>query len=156
MPSKTQKPEPPRWLDKVEMEAWLGLLTAHSSVMAALDADLQAMHALSLPDYEVLALLSEAPDRRMRMSELAPRLRLSPSGLTRRVDGLVRAGHVRRDVCEDDRRGSYAVLTDAGRRVLERAAPDHVDSVRRHFLDRLSRHQLEQLAAALKQAGFIG
>lgn len=141
---------PVRWLDELEMEAWLGLLTTHSALMAALDSELRAAHGLSLPEYEVLTFLSDAPDRRLRMSELAQRLRLSPSGLTRRIDGMVRAGFVRRETCDDDRRGSFAVLTDAGLSVLQKSAPDHVSGVRRHFLDRLSRRQLEQLAGVLR------
>ena len=87
----------------------------------------------------------------MRMSELAERLLLSPSGLTRRLDGLVSAGLVERQRCPTDRRGAFAVLTPAGRKRLEQAAPDHVDQVRRHFVSRLSRKQLDVLADALEE-----
>ena len=139
-----------RWLDQLEMEAWLGLLQFHAALMAKLDDELVDAHGISLPDYEVLAFLSEAPNRSLRMTELAQRLRLSPSGLTRRLDGLVRAGYVRRESCPSDRRGTLAVLTDEGFAVLERAAPCHVASVRKHFIDRLSREQVEQLASALR------
>jgi DNA-binding MarR family transcriptional regulator len=83
------------------------------------------------------------------MSELAERLLLSPSGLTRRLDGLVSSGLVERRRCATDRRGALAVLTESGRARLEAAAPDHVEQVRRHFIDRLSRRQLQLLAEAL-------
>jgi len=137
------------WLDEVEMHAWRSLLRAHARVLARLDADLQASQGLSVQDYGVLVQLSEEDDGRMRMSELAERLLLSPSGLTRRLDGLVAAGMVERHRCPTDRRGAFAVLTPAGRARLDAAAPDHVEQVRRHFVDRLSRQQLEALADAL-------
>ena len=137
------------WLDELEQRAWRSLLAAHTRLLHRLDAELQAAQELSVSDYGVLAELSECPEGQMRMSELAERLLLSPSGLTRRLDTLVHDGLVTRHRCQSDRRGSYAVLTDAGRARLERAAPDHVDQVRRHFVDRLSRDQLSLLADAL-------
>ena len=137
------------WLDEVEMHAWRSLLRAHARLLARLDAELQASQGMSVTDYGVLVQLSEEEDGRMRMSELADRLLLSPSGLTRRLDGLVATGLVERHRCPTDRRGAYAVLTVAGRSRLQAAAPDHVEQVRRHFVDRLSRAQLEALADAL-------
>jgi DNA-binding MarR family transcriptional regulator len=137
------------WLDDLEMRAWRSLLVAHSRLIARLDAELQSSQGMSVQDYGVLVHLSEAEGGRMRMSELADRLLLSPSGLTRRLDGLVRSGLVDRLRCPTDRRGAYAVLTDAGKARLEQAAPDHVDQVRRHFVDRMSRRQLEALVDAL-------
>ena len=119
--------------------------------MSRLDAELQASQGMSVSDYGVLVQLSEAEGGHMRMSELADRLLLSPSGLTRRLDGLVRAGFVNRTRCPTDRRGAFAVLTDAGRARLEQAAPDHVEQVRRHFVDRLTRDQLKALVDALDQ-----
>ena len=103
------------WLDDLEMQAWRSLLSAHSRLMSRLDAELQASQGMSVSDYGVLVQLSEAEGGHMRMSELADRLLLSPSGLTRRLDGLVRAGLVDRARCPTDRRGAFAVLTDAGR-----------------------------------------
>jgi DNA-binding MarR family transcriptional regulator len=111
---------------------------------------LQESQGISLPDYEVLVHLSEASEGRMRMCELATRLNLSPSGLTRRLDGLVTAGWVDRIRCNDDRRGSYAVLLPEGRLRVEAAADDHVEQVRRFFVDLLSRRQLADLAKALE------
>jgi len=137
------------WLDDVEMHAWRSLLRAHARLIARLDAELQASQGMSVTDYGVLVELSEQEGGRMRMSELADRLLLSPSGLTRRLDGLVASGLVERHRCPTDRRGAYAVLTPAGTARLETAAPDHVEQVRRHFVDRLSRKQLEALADAL-------
>jgi DNA-binding MarR family transcriptional regulator len=137
------------WLDEVEMHAWRSLLRAHARLLARLDADLQASQGISVTDYGVLVQLSEGEDGRMRMSELADRLLLSPSGLTRRLDGLVAAGMVERHRCPTDRRGAFAVLTPAGQARLQAAAPDHVEQVRRHFVDRLSRKQLEALGDAL-------
>ena len=137
------------WLDELEMRAWRKLLSAHSRLVARLDAELQASQGMSVADYGVLVQLSEEDGQRMRMSELADRLTLSPSGLTRRLDGLVSAGLVDRVRCPTDRRGAYAVLTDAGRKRLEQAAPDHVEQVRRNFVSRLTREQLASLTEAL-------
>lgn len=137
------------WLDDVEMRAWRSLLGAHRRVLQRLDAELQASQDLSVSDYGVLVELSEVGGQ-MRMSELADRMLLSPSGLTRRLDTMVAAGLVERHRCATDRRGAFAVLTPAGRARLEQSAPDHVDQVRRHFVDRLSRQQLVTLTEALE------
>jgi len=132
------------------MDAWRTLIRTTTGLLATLDNELQAAHGLSLGDYEVLAFLSEAPAGALRMTDLAGRLHLSPSGITRRIDGLVKSGLVERQRCPTDRRGSYAVLTDDGLATLERAAPTHVEGVRAHFVDRLSDRQLSGLAGALK------
>jgi DNA-binding MarR family transcriptional regulator len=137
------------WLDEHEQRVWRALLDATGSLMTTLDAELQAEHGLSLAEYEVLVGLSEAPDRAMRMNDLALLLHLSPSGLTRRLDALVRRGWVRRERCPSDRRGSLAVLTDEGFKRLEAAAPTHVRGVREHFISRLSARQLSNLGSAL-------
>lgn len=138
------------WLDDVESRAWRALLGAHRKLLQRLDAELQATQGLSVSDYGVLVELSEAEGGRMRMSDLAERMLLSPSGLTRRLDSMVETGLVERVRCQNDRRGAYAVLTPAGRARLEAAAPDHVEQVRRHFVERLSRQQLEALGEALE------
>lgn len=139
----------PRWLDEDEMAAWRAFVDVSSAVMADVDADLQDQHGLSGGDYAVLVSLSEAADGSLRMCDLADTLHLSPSGLTRRLDGMVRAGLVSRVPSTDDRRVMLAALTAEGRARLEAAAPDHVASVRRHFVRHLSRTQLRNLAAAL-------
>jgi DNA-binding MarR family transcriptional regulator len=141
------------WLDADEQKAWRTLIHAHSRLLGRLDVELQACHGMSLPDYEVLVHLSEAPGQHLRMAELAERLSLSPSGLTRRLDGLVRDGLVERRTCPSDRRGSLAVLTSTGLGALEEAAPTHVEGVRRYLIDRLDRDQLLDLAAAFDSVG---
>jgi DNA-binding MarR family transcriptional regulator len=138
-----------RWLDDQEMRAWRGLIEVMAEVSASLEAELTEQHGIDNGDYGVLVQLSEAPEGHMRMCDLAGRLHLSPSGLTRRLDGLVREGLVARAPAPDDRRVSLAVLTPAGRRKIEAAAPDHVAGVRRHLLDHLSPTQIRQLGNAM-------
>ncbi len=99
-------------------------------------------------DYEVLVRLSERPERKLRMCDLAGELRLSPSGLTRRLDGLVRSGLVSRQPSAEDRRVMLAVLTDAGYTLLAEAAPHHVEGVRKHFIDRMTPAEVAALASA--------
>ena len=146
-PTGTQRR--PQWLSEAEQRAWRALINVTSGVMATLDGELRAEHGLSLGEYEVLVLLSETPEHSLRMTDLARHLRLSPSGITRRIDGLVRGGLVERRQCPSDRRGSNAVLTAEGFRRLEAAAPTHVRGVRAHFVDQLSARQLANLEAAL-------
>jgi len=138
-----------RWLDATEQQVWRKLLNVHARLIGRLDAELHAAHGISLADYEVLVHLSEAPDAGLRMAQLADRLVVSPSGLTRRLDGLVRDGIVVRVPCPSDRRGSMAVLSPAGRVLLERAAPIHVAGVRRYLIDRLDRPDLVGLGRDL-------
>lgn len=137
------------WLNLREQVAWRSLIIASNRLRGVLDAELSAEHGLSFADYEVLVQLSEAPAMRLRMSELAEGLHLSPSGLTRRLDRLVRDGSVCRERCPSDRRGSFAVLNPHGMQRLIAAAPTHVDGVRRHFLDRLTDEQQLALIDAL-------
>ena len=125
------------------------MVAVHARLISRLDGELQAEHGISLRDYEVLVQLSEADGSALRMTELAERLFVSPSGLTRRLDGMVREGLVNRQACVNDRRGTLAVLSDAGWSVLERAAPTHVAAVRRYVFDPLDAPQIEQLAASL-------
>jgi DNA-binding MarR family transcriptional regulator len=143
------------WLTTDEMTAWRTYIETYSDLIAAIERDLATEHGLTLGDYQVLVYLSEAPDRSMRMCDLADRLQLSPSGLTRRLDGLVKAGFVTREPSIDDRRVMLATLTPAGFAALERAAPDHVASVRRHIFDHLDADQVGALASIFQsiQAG---
>jgi DNA-binding MarR family transcriptional regulator len=136
-----------RWLNDSEMRAWRGYIESMVHLMGAFEDDL-VDHGLTMGDYEVLAYLSEAPEQRMRMCDLASALRLTASGLTRRLDGLVRMGAVAREACSSDRRVMFATLTDAGRALLLRAAPDHLDSVRRHFIDLLTPEQVQTVGDA--------
>jgi DNA-binding MarR family transcriptional regulator len=139
------EPHAPRWLDDEEMAAWRSYIETVVDLNAALEADLTP-HGLTLGDYQVLVHLSEAPDHAMRMCDLASSLQLSPSGLTRRLDGLVRMALVERRPSELDRRVMLAVLTEHGSEYLAKVAPDHVESVRRHLVDLLDRDDLVALA----------
>lgn len=136
------------WLDEEEMVVWRAMVDVMASIEAAVEEDVMR-HGLTAGDYGVLARLSDAPDRRLRMCDLASALHLSPSGLTRRVDGLVKQGLVSREPSEDDRRVMLAVLSEDGNVRLRNAAPGHVGTVRRQFIDHLSRTQLRNLANAL-------
>ena len=133
-----------RWLTGDEMRGWRALVDNYGHLLAAFEADL-APFGFSFGDYEVLVLLSETPEHQLRMCDLSERLGLSPSGLTRRLDGLVRAGYVQRSPSTSDRRVMNATLTQEGLDALERAVPAHVDSVRRHLIDRLTPGQITTL-----------
>lgn len=135
-----------KWLTPNEMAAWRTYIETYADLVAAIEHDL-AEHDLTLGDYQVLVYLSEADERSMRMCDLADRLQLSPSGLTRRLDGLVKAGLVTRDPSNDDRRVMLARLTEAGYAALSSAAPGHVESVRRHIFDRLDDDQVNAMAS---------
>ncbi|HEX3541298.1 MAG TPA: MarR family transcriptional regulator [Acidimicrobiales bacterium] len=139
----------PTWLSEEEQTVWRMMLAVHSRLLGRLDAELQAAHAISLNDYEVLVHLSEADGFALRMAELADRLVVSPSGLTRRLDGLVRDGLVERRACISDRRGMLAVLSPAGRKVLKEAAPTHIAGVRRLVFEPLDRKHARQLSESL-------
>jgi DNA-binding MarR family transcriptional regulator len=134
------------WLTAREMTAWRTYIETYGDLISAIERDL-ATHDLTLGDYQVFVYLSEAPDRSMRMCDLADLLQLSPSGLTRRLDGLVKAGHVTREASTDDRRVMLATLTPSGLAALESAAPDHVASVRCHIFDHLDDRQVDALAS---------
>lgn len=138
-----------RWLNDGEMRAWRALLETSTGLLATLDNELQAEQGLSLGEYDVLARLADAPEGALRMTDLVNHTRLSPSGITRRIDGLVKAGLVERRQCPSDRRGSYAALTELGAKRLKEAAPTHVRGVREHFIDQLTERQLANLASAL-------
>ena len=130
-----------------QLAAWSGFLLGHAQIVRALDAELEREHGLPLTSYDVLIQLSLAPDRRLRMSELADAIVLSRSGLTRLVDRLERGGLVERERGEADPRQMYARLTDRGFEVLEEATPTHIAGIKERFLDRLSEEQTKQLAA---------
>jgi hypothetical protein len=113
--------------------------------LAALDADLKE-HDLTLPDYEILALLSDAPDRQMRMSELAKIALLSRSRLSHRMKVMEKAGWLKREPCPVDKRGYFAVMTPKGWKAIVAAAPDHVESVRARFVDHLTKADQQVIA----------
>jgi DNA-binding MarR family transcriptional regulator len=136
-----------RWLTDREMAAWRNYVETVGDLYAALDADL-APTGLTMGDYQVLVYLSADEERSVRMCDLAAQLQLSPSGLTRRLDGLVRSGFVERRPSEVDRRVMLAVLTDAGYARLVEAAPVHVESVRARMVDLLDAREVDAVASA--------
>ena len=147
-PPRSDVQADPVGLEKRELEAWRGFLRAHREVVAHLDEELQRAHDLPLSSYEVLLYLADTGDGRLRMGELAERLLLSRSGLTRLVDRLEHRGLVARERCEEDARGLFARITTEGRELFEAARPDHLDGVRRHYLSRLDDADLDNLIAA--------
>jgi DNA-binding MarR family transcriptional regulator len=139
----------PAWLSDEEMRAWRGLVNLIVDLQAEQEEALVGSHGITHGEYGVLVSLSEADGHRLRMCDLASALRLSPSGLTRRIDGLVKQGFVAREASPCDRRSMYAVLTDAGLAKLEAAAPTHVESVRRSLIDHLSPDEIRALGDVL-------
>jgi DNA-binding MarR family transcriptional regulator len=132
-----------------QMTAWRLFLRAHAVVTRRLEADLLAEHGLPLASYDVLVQLVEAPMRRLRMSELAERVLLSRSGLTRLVDRLEREGLVRREACTDDARGLFTVVTAVGVTRLREASPTHLHGVLDHAMGRLEEQEVGDLALLL-------
>ncbi len=139
--------EQPRWLSDEEMAAWLPLVRFVHLLPQVLDRQLREEAGISHVYYQILAMLSEAPEQRMRMSELARLTSTSTSRLSHAVAALEERGWVARTSCESDRRGQLAELTATGRRELERTAPGHVAEVRRRVFDVLSDAELAQLRA---------
>jgi DNA-binding MarR family transcriptional regulator len=131
------------------LDAWVRLLHSHAAVTRALSADLQSQHGLTINDYEALLLLSRAEDNALKRVELAEGLLLTPSGVTRLLDGLELAGWVEKGSCKSDARVTYAVLTEAGREKLEHAAGSHVAAVRALFEASLDDEELGTLAELL-------
>ena len=137
--------------DPAQLAAWRLLLEAHAATTELLEHELAAERRLPLNRYDVLLNLAEAPGGRLRMQELSASVLLSKSGLSRLVDRMVEAGLVRRERCQDDRRGWFAVLTDQGRSALRRAAPVHLRGIREHFARHLRPEEVEVLTAALSR-----
>ena len=134
-----------RWLDPDEQRTWRAFLTASRALMDALDRELQRDAGMPHAYYEILVRLSEAPGRRLRMSELAELTGSSRSRLSHAAARLEASGWIRREDCPTDRRGQVAVLTGEGFATLAAAAPGHVEGVRRHLFDALSPAQVDQL-----------
>lgn len=151
-PEKAAAAAPPeaaetRWLDAHEQEAWRAFLRSHVLLFAQLESEMTGTTGVPLAYYEIMVQLSEAPDRRLRMSELASFSNQSRSRLSHAVARLEDLGWVERHACPTDRRGAYAVLTDQGFAALESAAPTHVTGVRVHLFDRLTPEQVDQMKA---------
>jgi DNA-binding MarR family transcriptional regulator len=133
------------------VESFIRLVRGHAAVTRAMNARLVADHGLSINQYEALLHLSRADDRRMRRVDLADRLVLTASGVTRMLDGLEQAGYVERDACPSDRRVTYAVLTEQGHEKLRTASESHVADIRAFFESRFSADELTQLVALLER-----
>jgi DNA-binding MarR family transcriptional regulator len=139
---------PVRWLDEAEMAAWRSYVVATLRLRQRLHRELAARHEVSLTDYEVLVCLKEAPEHRMRMSELALMLGSTKSKLSHQVGRLEDAGLVRRARDPEDKRGVITELTQEGVALLDSAAPTHVDGVREHLIDLLSPQEQATIATA--------
>jgi DNA-binding MarR family transcriptional regulator len=138
---------------KLELAAWRGLLETHARLTRALDEQMRTEHGLPVSSYEVLMFLDDAPGHRLRMSEIADRVLLSRSGLTRLVDRLQQLGYVTRCAVETDGRGAYAELTQRGLEFVREARSTHRDGVRRYFLERLSDEDQRALAEIWTRLG---
>jgi DNA-binding MarR family transcriptional regulator len=134
-----------------ELGVWRSFLRAHASIASRLERDLIADHGLPLAWYDVLLQLAEAPGQRMRMTDLADRVLLSRSGLTRLVDRLVAEGLVERAACPSDARGTYTVITAGGLRRLREAAPTHLRGIGEYVAGPLSEQELETLGGLLRK-----
>jgi DNA-binding MarR family transcriptional regulator len=139
---------PPKLTDR-ELAVWRMFLRAHASLTRRLERDLLAEQDLPLASYDVLVQLVEAPDGRLRMTDLADRVLLSRSGLTRLVDRLAAEGLVIRESCTSDARGTFTVITEAGRSRLRAAAPTHLRGIQEYMASRLSPTELDAFGALL-------
>jgi DNA-binding MarR family transcriptional regulator len=135
----------PRWLDETEMRAWLGYRRMRLLLDLQISRDLAEHSGLSEADYDVLSNLSENDGQRMRLSDLSAHMLWSKSRLSHHVTRMQQRGLVNREECPSDERGAVLVLTKAGRQAILTAAPPHVESVRRHFIDLLSDEQIKVL-----------
>ena len=138
-------------LSSQALSAWVAFLRGHAALTRSLNAQLVADHELTMNDYEVLLRLSHAPDNRLKRIELAQSVILTPSGITRLLDGLEAAGWVEKASCASDARVTYAVLTEAGREKLHAAADSHLADVDRLFATHFGEDELQTLAALLER-----
>jgi DNA-binding MarR family transcriptional regulator len=136
-----------KWLNPAEMAAWRTFIETSGDLLRAIEKDL-APFGLDRGDYQLLAMLSEAPEQRLRMCDLADSLRLTRSGLTRRMDGVLKKKLVSRVQSEEDGRAAYASLTPKGFELLKQVAPEHLESVRRLMIDLLSPAEIKAIATA--------
>jgi DNA-binding MarR family transcriptional regulator len=134
-----------------ELAVWRTFLRAHASITRRLEHDLLAEHDLPLASYDVLVQLAEAPGGRLRMTDLADRVLLSRSGLTRLVDRLAADGLVERQSCPSDARGTFTVITDAGRARLRTAAPRHLRGIQEYVTSRLTTGELDMFGELLRK-----
>ena len=138
-----------RRVPEPHLAAWRGVLNAHASLVARVEDALAEADLPPLAWYDVLWAIRRAPGRRIRMAELAAALTVSRGGLTKLADRLEAAGLLRREPADDDRRGFYAVLTDAGAEMLRRMWPVYSRILREAFVERVSRDEARAIAAGL-------
>jgi DNA-binding MarR family transcriptional regulator len=134
-----------RWLTEEEQRAWRGLLRMTSQLNVRMNRQLQEEYGVSLADYDVLVVLSEASEGRLRVFEVADALAWEQSRVSHQLARMQRRGLVAREDCPSDARGAFAVITEAGRTAIERAAPAHVETVRQLVFDGLGHDQLTTL-----------
>ena len=139
-----------KWLNDDEMLAWRSFIETSGDLLRAIERDL-APFGLDRGDYQLLAMLSEADDGRLRLCDLADTLRLTPSGLTRRMEGVVRKKLVAKSRSTDDRRVTYAHITPKGLELLKKAAPHHLRSVRALMIDHLTPSEIKALGSAFSK-----
>lgn len=135
------------WLNETEMQAWVGYRRMRLLLDLQLNRELMSQAGLSEADYDVLSNLSEAPHQQLRLTDLATHMRWSKSRLSHHITRMQGRGLVDRHDCKDDGRGSMLVLTPAGRKAIEAAAPGHVESVRKHMIDLMTDEELAALTA---------
>ena len=138
------------------VETYVRLLRAHAATTRRLNSQLVAEHGLTLNDYEVLLHLSRADERRLRRVDLAERILLTPSGITRLLEGLERCGYVERASCPSDARVTYAQLTDHGEAKLRGASETHVEDIHSVFAGRFSAEELGTLRELLERLPLQG
>lgn len=136
-----------KWLNDDEMLAWRSFIETTGDLLRAIEREL-APFGLDRGDYQLLAMLSEAEDGQLRLCDLADSLRLSPSGLTRRMEGVVKKKFVTKTRSAEDRRVTYAQITPKGWEILRKAAPHHLRSVRSLMIDHLTQAEVKALGSA--------
>jgi DNA-binding MarR family transcriptional regulator len=140
-----------RWLDEHEERAWRALQFMQLRLTGRLAADVAATSDLSYPDYLVLVALSDQPDGRARLFELAGALGWEKSRVSHQVARMAGRGLVKKERCDDDRRGAFVVVTGPGRQAIEAAAPHHVAMVRRLFIDQVTAAELDTITSAAER-----
>ena len=140
----------PNWLNSAEMMAWRGFVSTSSDLLNLIARDLEPF-GIDGGDYQLLAMLSEAPDQKLKMCDLAERLRLSRSGLTRRMDGVLKAKYVAQVRDNQDGRVVFAHLTKKGFDFIKKVAPHHLESVRRRMIDLLSVAELKAFGSGFEK-----
>ena len=140
----------PNWLNSAEMKAWRGFVSTSSDLLNLIARDLEPF-GIDGGDYQLLAMLSEAPDQKLKMCDLAERLRLSRSGLTRRIDGVLKAKYVAQVRDNKDGRVVFAHLTKKGFDFIKKVAPHHLESVRRRMIDLLSVAELKAFGSGFEK-----